>query len=119
MHRIPKYCSKCGEKLESNNELTKCPKCGKDFNIHQARQSSNFVATLNTVAFLGFLKKSEPVGVLASLSLVIATFTYDHIEFAAIYDFSVTASFMFFISFIFSYLLLTNSGHRAGFYFSS
>lgn len=54
------------------------------------------------VDFLNFLKRSEPIGLLASLSLIVATFTYGHKEFFSIYNFSVTSSFMFLISFIFS-----------------
>ncbi|HJR84987.1 MAG TPA: hypothetical protein VJ772_06415 [Nitrososphaeraceae archaeon] len=60
----------------------------------------------NDIHFLDFLKRSEPIGLLASLSLVVATFTYgnleEHPEFLPIYNFSVTSSFMFLISFLFS-----------------
>lgn len=52
--------------------------------------------------FLQFLKKSEPIGVLASLSLVVATFTFEEGQFGSIYNYSVTSSFMFLTSFVFS-----------------
>jgi hypothetical protein len=56
----------------------------------------------NSLDFLNLLKKSEPLGLLASLSLVIAAFTYQPQELHKIYNFSVTSSFMFLLSFLFS-----------------
>lgn len=55
--------------------------------------------------FFSGLKKAEPLGVLASLSLVITTFTYKELTFAPIYGDSVIATFMFIIAFVAALIL--------------
>lgn len=56
----------------------------------------------NSFDTLRALKRSEPLGFLASLSLIIATFTFEKAGFGAIYNYSVVSGFMFIISFVFS-----------------
>ena len=52
---------------------------------------------------LDALKKAEPLGFLASLSLVISAFTFDGVgNIYKIYSYSVVSAFMFIFSFVFS-----------------
>jgi hypothetical protein len=47
------------------------------------------------------LKKAEPLAILASLSLVISVFTFDHrTDFGNIYNYSVVSTFMFLFAFM-------------------
>jgi hypothetical protein len=53
------------------------------------------------VLFLKLLKQAEPVAVLASLSLVIAVFTFEHQDiFQTVYNYSVVSTFMFIFAFL-------------------
>jgi predicted RNA-binding Zn-ribbon protein involved in translation (DUF1610 family) len=70
MNSDPKYCSNCGEKLDYNIEMKKCPKCGTDLDLRQNKQSSTVVESLpykspgtaTLIAFIGGIFSLPGIG---------------------------------------------------------